>query len=86
MCIRDRVHRDQHGRVVEAQTARGVDELLVQALAGLGVLLVLKVLPDKALDHADSRDILLQDVYKRQFQPRLRSTRRAVMAVAAFRG
>ena len=53
------VHRDQHGGIVEAQTALGVDELLVQALAGLGVLLVLKVLPDKALDHADGRDILL---------------------------
>ena len=53
------VHRDQHGGIVEAQAALGVDELLVQALAGLGVLLVLKVLPDKALDHADGRDILL---------------------------
>ena len=49
----------QHGGVVEAQAALGVDELLVQTLAGLGVLLVLKALADEALDHADGRDILL---------------------------
>ena len=53
------VHRHQHGRVIEAQTALSVDELVVEALAGLGVLLVLKALTHKALDHADGGHILL---------------------------
>ena len=53
------VDGDQHGGVVEAQAALGADELLVQALAGGGVFLILEVLADEALDHADGGDILL---------------------------
>ena len=53
------VNGGEHGRVVEAQAALGLDELVVQALAGLGVLLVLKALAHKALDHADGGHILL---------------------------
>ena len=53
------VNSRQHGGAVEAQTALCVDELLIQTLAGFGVLLVLEALADEALDHADGRDILL---------------------------
>ena len=53
------VNSRQHGGVVEAQTALCVDELLIQTLAGFGVLLVLEALADEALDHADSGDVLL---------------------------
>jgi len=45
--------------LVEAQTALCVDELLIQTLAGFGVLLVLEALADEALDHADGGDVLL---------------------------
>ena len=53
------VNGGEHGRVVEAQAALGLDELVVQALAGLGVLLVLKALAHKALHYADGGDIFL---------------------------
>ena len=53
------VNGGEHGGVIEAQAALGVDELVVQALAGLGVLLVLKALAHKALDHADGGDVFL---------------------------
>ena len=53
------VNSRQHGGVVEAQTALCVDELLIQTLAGFGVLLILEALADEALDHADSGDVLL---------------------------
>ena len=53
------VNGGEHGGVIEAQAALRVDELVVQALAGLGVLLVFKALADKALDHADGRNVLL---------------------------
>ena len=64
MCIRDRgnvaaVNSRQHGGAIEAQTALCVDELLIQTLAGFGVLLVLEALADEALDHADGGDVLL---------------------------
>ena len=53
------VDSNQHGGVVEAQAALGVDELVIQALAGLGVLFVLKALAHEALHHADGGDVLL---------------------------
>ena len=53
------VNGGEHGRVVEAQAALGLDELVVQALAGLGVLLVLKALAHKALDHTDGGHVFL---------------------------
>ena len=53
------VDSDQHGGAVEAQAAFGVDELVIQALAGLGVLFVLKALAHEALHHADGGDVLL---------------------------
>ena len=53
------VDSDQHGGVVETQTALGVDELVIQALAGFGVLFVLKALAHEALHHADGGDVLL---------------------------
>ena len=53
------VDRQQHGGVVEAEAALCLDELLVEVVAGLGVLFVLVLLAHKALDHADGGHVLL---------------------------
>ena len=53
------VNSGEHGRVIEAQAALGVHKLVVQALAGFGVLLVFKALAHEALHYADGGDIFL---------------------------